>query len=80
MIIRLTNDLSNKNVNRLSYMYSSIERADDFYRLYLEADFDAYDYLMLLITLLKHDEESKAKYYGAFQKVQKVYLSKLPKE
>jgi len=61
MIIRLTNDLSQKNVNRLSYMYSSIERADDFYRLYLEADFDAYDYLMLVITLLKHEEENKAR-------------------
>ena len=61
LIIRLTNDLSQKNINRLSYMYSSVEKADDFYRLYLEADFDSYDYLMLLITLLKHDEESKAK-------------------
>lgn len=61
MIIRLTNDLSRKSINRLSYMYSSIEKADDFYRLYLETDFDEYDYLMLLITLLKHDEESKAR-------------------
>ena len=61
MIIRLSNDLSGKNVNRLSYMYSIVERADDFYRLYLESEFDAYDYLMLLITLLKHEEGKKAK-------------------
>ena len=61
LIIRLTNDLTGKNVNRLSYIYSTIERADDFYRLYLEAEFDAYDYLMLLITLLKHDEDKKAR-------------------
>ena len=61
LIIRLSNDHSQKNINRLSYMYSTIEKADDFYRLYLESEFDAYDYLMLLITLLKHDEDKKAK-------------------
>ena len=61
LIIRLTNDLTGKNVNRLSYMYSSIEEADEFYRLYLEAKLDAYDYLMLLITLKKHEEEKKAR-------------------
>jgi len=61
LIIRLTNDLSRKNVSRLSYMYSTIEECNDFYRLYLECEFDAYDYLLLLVTLLKHDEKVKAK-------------------
>ncbi|MBO7677614.1 MAG: hypothetical protein J6S49_08875 [Erysipelotrichaceae bacterium] len=61
LIIRLTNDLSSKTVSRLSYMYSAIEQCDDFYRLYLEADFDTYDYLMLLVTLLKHEEDKKAR-------------------
>ena len=61
LLVRLSNDLSEKNVNRLSFMYSSIEEADDFYRLYLDAKFDAYDYLLLLVTLLKHDEKIRAK-------------------
>ncbi|MBR5341428.1 MAG: hypothetical protein IK151_05830 [Erysipelotrichaceae bacterium] len=60
-IIRLSKHYSRKNINRLSYMYSTIEEADDFYRLYLDAEFDGYDYLMLIVTLLKHEDELRAK-------------------
>ena len=60
-IIRLSKHYSRKNINRLSYMYSTLEEADDFYRLYLDAEFDGYDYLMLIVTLLKHEDELRAK-------------------
>ena len=47
--------------NRLSFMYSQIEEADDFYRFYLDEEFDTYDYLLLIVTLLKHDDRIRAK-------------------
>lgn len=60
LIIKLTNKYSAKSVSRLAYCYYSIENADDFYRLYAEADFTAYEYLLLLVTLLIHEEDLKA--------------------
>ena len=59
-IIKLGN-VSQKDIDRLSFMYCVIERADDFYRLYLDHMFDAYDYLLLIVTLLKHEDEIRAK-------------------
>lgn len=60
MIVKLTNNFSEEAVSRLAYSYHSIEAADDFYRLFTDAKFDLYAYLLLLVTLLKHDEYLKA--------------------
>ena len=61
MMIQLTNNASKADISRLSYMYFSIENEQDFYRLYLDNKFSLYDYLLLVVTLLKHDEEMKAR-------------------
>lgn len=60
MIVKLTNNFSEKAVSRLAYSYYSIENCDDFYRLYTETKFDLYAYLLLMVTLLIHDEKLKA--------------------
>lgn len=60
MIVKLTNNFSTKTVSRLSYSYFTIEDANNFYRLYLDAKFDVCCYILLLVTLLKHDEKLKA--------------------
>ena len=61
MIIRLTNDHSKTAIDRLAFMYNIIEDSDEFYRLYLDNEFDEYDYLLLMVTLLKNDEQIKAR-------------------
>ncbi|MBO4919526.1 MAG: hypothetical protein J5365_05155, partial [Erysipelotrichaceae bacterium] len=61
LIIRLSGKTSPRSISRLALMYSIIEDEKEFYRLYLENEFDSYDYLFLLVTLLKHEEEIKAK-------------------
>ena len=61
MIIRLSGEVTHLTTNRLSYMYMLLEDDGEFYRHYLSNDFDEYDYLLLLVTLLKHEEEYKAK-------------------
>ena len=61
LIIRLSSVTTRKEINRLSFMYSTIENHKDFYRLYLDNEFDTYDFILLLITLLKNDEELKAR-------------------
>ena len=53
--------MNRRGLNRLCYMYCMIEDADEFYRLYLDQDFDAYDYMLLLVTLLKHEDTIRAK-------------------
>lgn len=60
LIVKLTNSFSQQAVSRLAYAYHTIEDDTDFYRLYTEAEFDIYAYLLLLVTLLKHDESLKA--------------------
>ena len=61
LIARLSGGMSPRTVSRLALMYSIIEDEKEFYRLYLDNEFDCYDYLLLLVTLLKHEEEIKAK-------------------
>lgn len=61
LILRLTKTSNRTAVNRLSFMYSLLEDSDEFYRLYLDCEFDEYDYLLLLVTLLKNDEKLMAK-------------------
>ena len=48
-------------ISRLSLLYFYIEDAQEFYRLYLNHDFSFEDYLLLVATLLKHQDENKAK-------------------
>ncbi|MCR4855413.1 MAG: hypothetical protein K5908_04515 [Erysipelotrichaceae bacterium] len=61
-ITRLTNRLDRHNCDRLAVFYARLEEADDFYRLYTEAeDFSVNAYIMLVVTLLKHDDERRAK-------------------
>jgi len=60
MIIKFTNKFNKKSISRLSYAYFTIEDADGFYRLYSETTFDLYEYLLLMITLLKHDDYLRA--------------------
>ena len=61
LMIQLTNSIEPRDVSRLAYMYFSNEIYEDFYRLYLDNKFTLYDYLLLLVTLLKHEEEMKAR-------------------
>lgn len=61
LMIQLTNSATKTDVSRLAYMFFSIENQEDFYRLYLDYDFTLYDYLLLIVTLLKHEEEMKAR-------------------
>ena len=60
LIIRLSRNATPAMIDRLALMYSLIEDADEFYRLYLDHDFQTYDYLLLMATLLKHEDKLKA--------------------
>lgn len=60
LIIKFTNEFSKQAVSRLAYSYFSIEDYEDFYKLFTETELEAYEYILLLITLLKHDEKLKA--------------------
>ena len=60
MVNRLSSEEDKRSVSRMAFMYHAIEEDEDFYRLYLRSDFDPYCYILLIITLLKHDEEYKA--------------------
>ena len=61
LMIQLTNSIEPRDISRLAYMYFSNEICEDFYRLYLDNKFTLYDYLLLIVTLLKHEEEMKAR-------------------
>ena len=59
-LIRLSNACSLRNLDRLAFSYASIEDADEFYRLYVNNDLSVYGYILLVVTLLKHEERLKA--------------------
>lgn len=61
IIVKLSKEYSKKAVSRLAYAYYSIEDSDNFYRLFANAKFGIYEYILLLVTLLKHDDFIKAK-------------------
>lgn len=61
LIIRLSSDTTPAMVDRLALMYTLIEDPEEFYRLYLDHEFGAYDYLLLMVTLLKHEDKLRAK-------------------
>lgn len=60
LVVKLTNKYSGKSVSKLAYAYFITENAEEFYKLYTETDFDTYDYLLLMVTLLKHDDDLRA--------------------
>ena len=60
LIIKLTNTCSKQAITKLAFCFYAIEDADRFYRLYLDTEFGAYEYILCLVTLLKHDEDIKA--------------------
>lgn len=62
VIIKLTNNIGLKEIDRLSTLYYAIEDDNEFYKLYCEVEsFPLESYILLILTLLKHDEELKAK-------------------
>ena len=61
LIMRLSNTASPSMIDRLALMYSLTEDAEEFYRLYLDHEFGTYDYLLLMVTLLKHEDKLRAK-------------------
>lgn len=61
-VCELEGKYSNDSIIKLSYMYAMIEDAKNFYDLFLKTSFnDVHPYILLLITLLKHEEEEKAR-------------------
>ena len=72
LIVRLSGGMTPRSLSRLAMMYSIIEDEKEFYRLYLDNEFGCYDYLLLLVTLLKHEEQMKAKevLFDMFEKIE----------
>ena len=61
-VCELEGKYSDNNIVKLSYMYSLIEDDKEFYDLFLKTSFnDIHPYILLLIVLLKHQEEEKAR-------------------
>ena len=60
MIMRLCGSNDQKMISRMAFMYYTVEDDEEFYRLYLNNEFDLYCYILLIVTLLKRDEEKKA--------------------
>lgn len=60
LVVKLTNKFTANTVSKLAYAYFTIEDEKEFYKLYTETKFDTYEYLLLMATLLKHDENLKA--------------------
>lgn len=59
-VAMLMKEYTQKNITRLAFAYSVIEDDREFYRLYQNSEFNAFAYILLIITLLKHDDEKKA--------------------
>jgi len=60
-ICLLRNKVNEKSLNRYIYMYALLEDSDSAYKIYLENEFNnAYQYLLLVVNLLKNKEEIKA--------------------
>lgn len=60
-IIKITNDHSEKYISKLAKLYHYNEDVEGLYRLYQYNEFTFKDYLLLLLTLLKHEDENRAK-------------------
>lgn len=52
---------ADKLVDRLAYDYFTLEDEENFYRLYADTDLSTYAYLLLINTLLKHNDKLRAK-------------------
>lgn len=60
LIDMLTNTCDVKSIARQAFIYHNLEDDKQFYRLYTNCEFSAYEYILLLVTLLKHEETLKA--------------------
>lgn len=61
-IVSLEGHYTDATIGRLAYLYSLIENKDGFYDLYINEEFNEIaPYLLLIIVLLKHEDEIKAK-------------------
>ena len=59
---RFDGKYTSDDIINLAFLYNEKEDATNFYNLYLQEDFDNIEvYLLLLVVLLKNDEELKAK-------------------
>lgn len=62
IIVKLKKDITTKEIDRLAYMYYVKEDYEEFYKLFCESEkWNVSQYIMLMITLLKNDENYKAK-------------------
>lgn len=59
-IIKLSHDYSGKYIETLAKLYHYNEEVNEFYRLYQYNELGFKEYLLLLLTLLKNDDETKA--------------------
>ena len=61
-LVEVEGHYSKDNIVKLSYLYALIEDKDDFYDLYIKEDFDdMVSYLLLMVVLLKHGDQLKAR-------------------
>ena len=60
LIIKLTNKIE-EYLDDLVYLYFKLEMVDEIYKLYCHNDFNARNYVLLIVTELKHDEDMKAR-------------------
>ena len=72
MLIRLNKGGSTVQFDRLAMMYFLLEDESEFYRLYAGNDLSGYSLLLLVLTLLKHDDTFRAK------EVLKEFMAKEP--
>lgn len=62
IIIQFSKRINRPICSRLSYTYYLLENCDDFYRFFCEVEnFPGEAYIMLIVTLLKHHDEFRAK-------------------
>lgn len=61
-VVALEGHYTNNTIAKLSYLYSLIEDKNGFYDLYINEEFnEPSPYLLLIVVLLKHEDEIKAK-------------------
>lgn len=60
LVIKLTNKIE-EYLDDLVYLYFRLEMVDEIYKLYCHNEFNARNYVLLIVTELKHDEDMKAR-------------------
>ena len=61
-LMKISKQNMNRNTTRLCYLYFLLEECEDYYEFYQESEFkDPVAYMLLINTLLKHDQFDRAK-------------------